>query len=82
MRTGWERPEDTPDADYDRLLAAATMRKGSCARQDSSLRPTARRPVVRSVINRRLSLGAAEIQHNVEIWREIASFQPMAMTRR
>ena len=31
-------PEDTPDADYGRLLEAA-MRKGSCALQDSNLRP-------------------------------------------
>ena len=35
-----------------------------------------------SIDGRRLSLGAAETRHNVEISRETASFPLMAMTRR
>ena len=34
-------PEDTFDGDYGRLLEAATMRKGVCARQELNLRPSA-----------------------------------------
>jgi site-specific DNA recombinase len=41
--------EDTPDADYGRLLEAAMMRKGWCARRESNPRPTGSKPVALSI---------------------------------
>jgi site-specific DNA recombinase len=44
----WVTPEDTMDGDYGRLLEAASMRKGSCARRESNPRPTGSKPVALS----------------------------------
>jgi site-specific DNA recombinase len=42
-------PADTPEADYGRLLEAASMRKGWCARRESNPRPTGSKPVALSI---------------------------------
>lgn len=60
-------PEDTPEADYGRLLEAAhSSRKFWCARQDSNLPPRLRRPVVCPTELRRRSapnaLGGGDVQ--------------------
>ena len=49
-RTGLEHltPEDTFDADYGRLLEAASSRKGWCARRDSNPRPIGSKPIALS----------------------------------